>query len=85
MVTLYIVHHLTLIFLLFYILQGSFLMNLRRFITPLGVLGYEELKYNLIDWYGDFFVAEYTSQDGQSNHHIRMNLNIGLINIPSRY
>ena len=47
---------------------------LRRFITPLGVLGYEELKYNLTDWYSDFFVAEYISEDGQSNHQIRMNL-----------
>ncbi len=34
---------------------------LGRFIIPLGVFGYEELKYNLTDWHGDFFDAEYTS------------------------
>ena len=30
---------------------------LRRLITLLGLLGYEELKYEIIDWSTDFFVA----------------------------
>ena len=30
---------------------------LRRFITPLGLLGFEELAYEIIDWSTDFFVA----------------------------
>ena len=49
---------------------------LRRFMTPMGVLGYEELVYDLIEWSFDFFVAEYVSDDGQSIHQIRMNANI---------
>tara|TARA_B100001250_G_scaffold116252_1_gene98554 strand:+ start:31 stop:789 length:759 start_codon:yes stop_codon:yes gene_type:complete len=51
------------------------LIFLRRFITPMGVLGYEELTYDLIEWSLDYFVAEHISEDGQSEHQIRMNPN----------
>ena len=49
---------------------------LRRFITPVGVLGYEELIYNLTEWSEDYFVADYISADGESIHQIRMSVNI---------
>ncbi len=48
------------------------LIFLRRFITPLGVLGYEELIYELTEWSTEYFVADYISDDGQSIHQIRM-------------
>jgi len=49
---------------------------LRRFITPLGVLGYEELVYDLTEWSTDYFVAEYDAQDGMTFHQIRMDINL---------
>ena len=49
---------------------------LRRFITPLGVLGYEEMLYDLTEWTTESFVADYTSDDGASYHQIRMDLNL---------
>ena len=48
---------------------------LRRFITPLGLLGFEELTYDIIDWLTDFFVAEYYSNDGITFHQLRVFLN----------
>ena len=49
---------------------------LRRFITPLGVLGYEEMLYDLTEWTTESFVADYTSDDGASYHQIRLDLNL---------
>ena len=49
---------------------------LRRFITPLGVLGYEEMLYDLTEWTTESFVADHTSDDGASYHQIRMDLNL---------
>ena len=46
---------------------------LRRFITPVGILGYEELSYNLLDWSDNYFVAQYNSQNRETYHQIRMN------------
>ena len=48
---------------------------LRRFITPLGLLGYEELTYEIIDWSTDSFLAEYISNDGITFHQLRVTLN----------
>ena len=48
---------------------------LRRFITPLGLLGYEELTYEIIDWSTEFFVAEYISNDGITFHQLRVSIN----------
>ena len=48
---------------------------LRRFITPLGLLGFEELTYEIIDWSVDSFVAEYISNDGITFHQLRVSLN----------
>ena len=48
---------------------------LRRFITPLGLLGFEELAYEIIDWSPEFFVAEYISNDGVTSHQLRVSLN----------
>jgi len=55
---------------------------LRRFITPLGLLGYKELTYEIIDWYIDFFVAEYISNDGITFHQYRVSLNYLKIHEP---
>ena len=41
---------------------------LRRFITPVGILGYEELVYDLIDWSDDYFVAQYSSPNRETSH-----------------
>tara|TARA_B100001250_G_scaffold412489_1_gene443826 strand:- start:849 stop:1598 length:750 start_codon:yes stop_codon:yes gene_type:complete len=49
---------------------------LRRFITPVGVLGYEELTYNLTEWSENYFVADHIAADGESVHQIRMSVNI---------
>ena len=56
--------------------ENNQLTFLRRFITPVGILGYEELVYDLLEWSSDFFVAQYFSQNRQTNHHIRMTSNI---------
>ena len=49
---------------------------LRRFITPLGVIGFEELVYDLTEWSDEYFVAEYLSDDGSTYHEIRMDIDI---------
>ena len=49
---------------------------LRRFITPLGVLGFEELVYDLTEWSEESFVAEYVSNDGTTYHQIRMDIDL---------
>ena len=48
---------------------------LRRFITPVGILGYEELVYDLIDWSDDYFVAQYSSPNRETSHQLRLNIN----------
>ena len=55
---------------------------LRRFITPLGLLGFEELTYEIIDWSVDLIVAEYISHDGITFHQLRVSLNNLEINEP---
>ncbi len=52
------------------------LIFLRRFITPIGVVGYEQLVYNLIDCTSEYFVAEYYSTENETYHQIRMDLNL---------
>ena len=49
---------------------------LRRFITPLGVLGYEEIIYDLTEWGDGSFVGEHSSSDGTIFHQIRMDINL---------
>ncbi|MBI86726.1 MAG: hypothetical protein CMG63_01465 [Candidatus Marinimicrobia bacterium] len=53
--------------------DNNIMTFLRRFITPVGILGYEELSYNLLDWSDNYFVAQYTSQNRETYHQIRMN------------
>ena len=52
------------------------LVFLRRFITPIGVVGYEQLLYDLIDCTSEYFVAEYYSTENETYHQIRMDLNL---------
>ncbi|SVB00537.1 uncharacterized protein METZ01_LOCUS153391, partial [marine metagenome] len=56
--------------------ENTQIIFLRRFITPLGVLGYEEMLYDLTEWTTESFVADYTSDDGASYHQIRLDLNL---------
>ena len=56
--------------------ENTQIIFLRRFITPLGVLGYEEMLYDLTEWTTESFVANHTSDDGASYHQIRMDLNL---------
>ena len=48
---------------------------LRRFITPVGILGYEELVYDIIEWSDDSFVAQYSSPNRETSHQLRLNIN----------
>ena len=52
------------------------LIFLRRFITPIGIIGNQELRYTILEWDLDYFLAEYQSNDGDTYHQIRMNLNV---------
>ena len=55
---------------------------LRRFITPLGMLGYEELVYDLVDWSDGYFHAEHVSENAETFHQVRMFSNyLGIENI----
>ena len=51
------------------------LIFLRRFITPIGLLGNQELRYDILEWNENSFLAEYTSDNGETFHQLRMNLN----------
>tara|TARA_B100000700_G_C15007113_1_gene839103 strand:- start:1400 stop:2143 length:744 start_codon:yes stop_codon:yes gene_type:complete len=60
---------------------------LRRFMTPLGVLGYEELSYNLSEWTSESFFAEYSSDNGDTYHQIRLDIELldAIENLPSKF
>lgn len=45
---------------------------MRRFLTPLGVLGYEEIQYNIIEYREDFLLAVHESITGDVFHQIRI-------------
>jgi hypothetical protein len=45
---------------------------MRRFLTPLGVLGYEEIQYNVIEYREDFLLAVHESITGDVFHQIRI-------------
>ena len=45
---------------------------MRRFLTPLGVLGYEEIQYNIIEYREDFLLAVHESITGDVFHQIRV-------------
>ena len=52
------------------------LIFLRRFITPIGIIGNQELRYTILEWDIDSFLAEYESDNGDTYHQIRMSLNV---------
>ena len=52
------------------------LIFLRRFITPIGIIGNQELRYTILEWDIDSFLAEYQSDNGDTYHQIRMSLNV---------
>ena len=58
---------------------------LRRFITPVGILGYEELIYNVTAFSDDSFVAQYSSENRETSHQLRMNVNFLNLNEPIPY
>ena len=45
---------------------------LRRFITPLGIVGHEELSYNILESENDFLLAVHESISGDIYHQIRL-------------
>lgn len=55
--------------------ESNKLIFLRRFTTPLGVLGHEEIKYELTEWSEGSFLATHSSVNGQVFHQIRATLN----------
>ena len=56
--------------------ENNKIIFLRRFITPVGILGYEELVYDLLVWSDNSFVAQYSSENRTISHQLRMNINL---------
>jgi len=46
------------------------LIFLRRWITPIGTIGFEEFIYNIVEWDFNTFRAEYRSENGETHHEI---------------
>ena len=46
------------------------LIFLRRWITPIGTIGFEEFIYDIVEWNYNTFTAEYQSQNGETHHEI---------------
>ena len=46
------------------------LIFLRRWITPIGTIGFEELIYDIVEWNYNTFRAEYQSENGETHHEI---------------
>ena len=46
------------------------LIFLRRWITPIGTVGFEEIIYNLVHLDDDTFIAEYHTLDSETHHEI---------------
>lgn len=65
--------------------ENTKIIFLRRFITPVGILGYEELVYNLVVWSDDYFVAQYNSENRETSHQLRMNINLLDLYHPTAY
>jgi len=51
------------------------LIFLRRWITPIGTVGFEEIIYDLVDWDTDSFTAEHYSADSETHHEIIVSRN----------
>jgi len=49
------------------------LLFFRRFITPIGVLGSQELRYSIDEWTGDYIVLNHVSDNGDLTHKIILN------------
>mgnify|MGYP000031157634 CR=1 FL=1 len=48
------------------------LIFLRRWITPIGTIGCEELIYNIVEWNYNTFTIEYQSENGETHHEINV-------------
>ena len=46
------------------------LIFLRRWITPIGTIGFEEFIYDIVEWNYDTFTAEYRTENGETHHEI---------------
>ena len=46
------------------------LILLRRWITPIGTIGFEEFIYDIEEWNYDTFTAKYRSENGETHHEI---------------
>ena len=46
---------------------------LRRFVTPLGLLGSQELTYDILAWDIDNLIIEYVSDNQETVHEMRLN------------
>lgn len=49
---------------------------MRRFLTPLGVLGHEAVHYNILEYTEDFLLASHESISGDIFHQIRVEKNL---------
>ena len=48
------------------------LIFLRRWITPIGTIGCEELIYNIVEWNYNTFIVEYQSENGETRHEMNV-------------
>ena len=46
----------------------------RRFTTPLGILGTQEINYDIIDYDGNRIYLEFISEDGLTTHSLNVSL-----------
>ena len=51
------------------------LILLRRWITPIGTIGFEEFIYDIVEWNYDTFKAEYRTENGETHHEIIVTMN----------
>ncbi|MBH09938.1 MAG: hypothetical protein CMG74_06190 [Candidatus Marinimicrobia bacterium] len=50
--------------------EDAQVLFLRRYNTPIGVLGNQEMRYNVVEWTGNSMVLNHISQDGHLTHKI---------------
>jgi len=51
----------------------------RRFTTPLGILGSQEIVYNILENDGERMVLEFISEDGLTIHTLNLNLSLAVL------
>ena len=56
--------------------ENNKIIFLRRFVTPVGILGYEELVYDILEWSDNYFLAAYSTENRETSHHMRLDIQL---------